>query len=205
MGSDAISICIAFRGAKAGRPASDRSNNDPHLPQYFCDSVTELLQFRTVLSVLLISFYVKPICVLIAFRPEYNYLTSFCRKSICIIFVRRESRRHLTFLSVWIKSYKYEPEFIPWSTTVISDLSMTDGLGSSRRNRLCRDAVEAVILASSLFRRGLSLWTMSWWRRGYNSATLFAVADRYVHSSERVISAGQFILGNAVLFDFILK
>ena len=59
-----------FRVDKAGRPASDRSTNDHHLPYYLCDSVTELLQFRTVLSVLFISLYVKPICVLIALRSE---------------------------------------------------------------------------------------------------------------------------------------
>ena len=70
MGSEAIFIYIVFRGAKAGRPASDKSTNDPHLPLYCCDSVTDLLQFRTVLSVLLISLYVKAICVLIAFAQN---------------------------------------------------------------------------------------------------------------------------------------
>ena len=166
---------------------------------------TYLLHFWTALSVWLISLYGKPICVLIDFRSEYNHLTSFCRKSICITFSVVSVADRLPPTFVRNKSYKYESEFIRLSTTVISDLLTTDGLGSSRGNRLCRDAVEAVILASSLVRRGLSLWTLSRSRRAYNSATLFAVADTSVHPSERVISAGQFILGNAVSFYFLLK
>ena len=133
---------------------------------------TDLLQFRTVLSVLLISLYVKSICVLIAFRSELKHLTSFCRKSICITFCVVYVADRLPPTFVWKNSYKYEPEFIPWSSTVISDLSTTDELGSSRRNRLYRDAVKAVILASSLVRRGLSLWTLIQSRRGYIFATL---------------------------------
>ena len=119
--------------------------------------MTELLQFRTVLSVWLISLHVQTHLCLNRFSFRIETFNEFLSEVNLYNFERRESRRSLPPTFVWNKSYKYEPEFIPLSTTVINVLSTTDGLGSSRRNRLCRDAVEAVILAYSLVRRGLSL------------------------------------------------
>ena len=125
--------------------------------------MTELLQFRTVLSVLLISLYVKPICVLIAFRSEQKHLTSFGRKSICITFCGVSVADRLPPTFVCNKSYKYEPEIIRLSTIVISTLPRWMGparVRRSRRNRLwhnggssdsCSLILPIVTCRSSLF------------------------------------------------------
>ena len=51
-----------------------------------------------------------------------------------------------------------------------------------------------------LARRDLLLFIV-----GRSRRDVFTDADTSIHSSERVISAGEFILGNTVLFYFILK
>ena len=108
------------------------------------------------------------------------------------------------------KSYKYEPEFIPLFDHCDQRLvhdgwapyghREAGGAQRSRRNRLCSNGgisdscflLSPVVTCSSIVTRCISV-------------TLFAVADTSVHSSERVISAGQFILGYAVSFYFIVN
>ena len=71
-----------------------------------------------------------------------KHLTSFCQKLICIIVRVVSVADRLPPTLVRNKSYKYEPEFILWSTIVISTRQRRMGhvrARRSRRNRLCRN------------------------------------------------------------------